>query len=161
MTKAAPFAAATTIFRSGSTLIIIPVLVAIDIGASTGGFTDVLLARGAARVYAVDVGYGQLAEKLRRDGKYETGNYGVDLSADSVGQAVADLAGAGATAVVLVHAGDELSVRDYLDEAAAIGAAVRRVLGGGVRTGDIAAAGGRAAGTAEITERIVAELQGG
>ncbi len=42
-------------------------LVAIDIGASTGGFTDVLLARGAARVYAVDVGYGQLAEKLRRD----------------------------------------------------------------------------------------------
>lgn len=46
-----------------------------------------------------------------------------------------------------------------VDEAAAIEAAVRRVLGGGVRTGDIAAAGGRAAGTAEITERIVAELQ--
>jgi 23S rRNA (cytidine1920-2'-O)/16S rRNA (cytidine1409-2'-O)-methyltransferase len=44
-------------------------LVAIDIGASTGGFTDVLLARGASRVYAVDVGYGQLAEKLRRDGR--------------------------------------------------------------------------------------------
>jgi 23S rRNA (cytidine1920-2'-O)/16S rRNA (cytidine1409-2'-O)-methyltransferase len=42
-------------------------LVAVDVGASTGGFTDVLLARGAARVYAVDVGYGQLAEKLRRD----------------------------------------------------------------------------------------------
>lgn len=41
--------------------------VAIDVGASTGGFTDVLLARGAQRVYAVDVGYGQLAEKLRRD----------------------------------------------------------------------------------------------
>jgi 23S rRNA (cytidine1920-2'-O)/16S rRNA (cytidine1409-2'-O)-methyltransferase len=41
--------------------------VAIDVGASTGGFTDVLLARGAARVYAVDVGYGQLAEKLRHD----------------------------------------------------------------------------------------------
>ncbi|MDP7642957.1 MAG: TlyA family RNA methyltransferase, partial [Alphaproteobacteria bacterium] len=40
---------------------------ALDIGASTGGFTDVLLARGAARVYAVDVGYGQLADKLRRD----------------------------------------------------------------------------------------------
>jgi 23S rRNA (cytidine1920-2'-O)/16S rRNA (cytidine1409-2'-O)-methyltransferase len=42
-------------------------LVAVDVGASTGGFTDVLLARGAARVYAVDVGYGQLAEKLRGD----------------------------------------------------------------------------------------------
>ncbi|HEY3333759.1 MAG TPA: TlyA family RNA methyltransferase [Candidatus Limnocylindrales bacterium] len=41
--------------------------VAADIGASTGGFTDVLLARGATRVYAVDVGYGQLAERLRHD----------------------------------------------------------------------------------------------
>lgn len=41
--------------------------VCLDVGASTGGFTDVLLQNGAARVYAVDVGYGQLAHKLRTD----------------------------------------------------------------------------------------------
>ncbi|MBI3419298.1 MAG: TlyA family RNA methyltransferase [Proteobacteria bacterium] len=42
-------------------------LVGLDIGASTGGFTDVLLKRGARRVYAVDVGYGQLAWEIRNN----------------------------------------------------------------------------------------------
>ena len=42
-------------------------LTAADIGASTGGFTDCLLQRGAAHVYAIDVGYGQLAWSLRQD----------------------------------------------------------------------------------------------
>jgi 23S rRNA (cytidine1920-2'-O)/16S rRNA (cytidine1409-2'-O)-methyltransferase len=64
--------------------------VCLDLGASTGGFTDVLLHHGAARVHAVDVGHGQLAWKLRSDPRvvvHEKTN-GRHLTADVLGEPV-------------------------------------------------------------------------
>lgn len=68
-----------------------------DLGASTGGFTDVLLQRGAARVHAVDVGYGQLHPRLRQDPRvvvHERVNARTlepSLLGEACGVAVADL----------------------------------------------------------------------
>lgn len=46
--------------------------VCLDVGASTGGFTDCLIQRGAVKVFAVDVGYGQLADKIRKDPRVDS-----------------------------------------------------------------------------------------
>jgi 23S rRNA (cytidine1920-2'-O)/16S rRNA (cytidine1409-2'-O)-methyltransferase len=68
--------------------------ICVDLGASTGGFTDVLLQRGALRVHAVDVGYGQLHARLRADPRvvlHERVNARELRLAEACGAAVADL----------------------------------------------------------------------
>jgi 23S rRNA (cytidine1920-2'-O)/16S rRNA (cytidine1409-2'-O)-methyltransferase len=68
-----------------------------DLGASTGGFTDLLLQRGAAKVHAIDVGYGQLHPKLRADARvkvherFNARELSQELLGESCAAAVADL----------------------------------------------------------------------
>ena len=91
-------------------------LVCLDVGASTGGFTDVLLQQGAARVHAVDVGHGQLAWKLRSDPRvvvHERTNarhLTREITGESVGALVCDASFIGLRTVLpaglaLCHAG--------------------------------------------------------
>ena len=80
--------------------------VALDAGASTGGFTDVLLKRGASKVIAVDVGYGQLAWELRQDPRVEihdrtnVRNLSREIIQDSADIVVADLSFISLTLVI-------------------------------------------------------------
>ncbi|MCD7722380.1 MAG: TlyA family RNA methyltransferase [Clostridiales bacterium] len=78
--------------------------VCMDVGASTGGFTDCMLQRGAKRVYAIDVGYGQLAWKLRCDDRvknFERTNFRY-LTAGEIGEKI-DFASVDVSFISLSH----------------------------------------------------------
>ncbi len=108
--------------------------VCLDVGASTGGFTDVLLARGAARVHAVDVGHGQLAWKLRADPRvvvHERTNARYLTSADiaePIGALVCDASFIGLATLLPARAGPVRAggVGGRADQAAVRGRARRR-----------------------------------
>jgi 23S rRNA (cytidine1920-2'-O)/16S rRNA (cytidine1409-2'-O)-methyltransferase len=118
--------------------------VALDLGASTGGFTTELLARGATRVYAVDAGHGQLLGKLRQDPRVvnlERTNLGevelpepaevvtIDLAYLALARAVPQLAriplALGADAVALVKPMYELGLQTAPHDDASLAAALR------------------------------------
>lgn len=126
--------------------------VCLDLGASTGGFTQVLLERGAAKVYAVDVGHGQLHERVRTDPRVVSleGVNGRDLTAELIPEPIElivsdvsfvsilkvidpalGLAVPGADAVILIKPQFEVG-REYVgkggivtDDAASAGAVLR------------------------------------
>lgn len=104
--------------------------VAIDVGASTGGFTDVLLRRGARKVYAIDVGYGQLAWSLRTDPRVvaieRTNMREMELSMipEAVDLATIDVSFISLT-LVLPRVVDVLRAHDFADDAKWIVALVK------------------------------------
>jgi 23S rRNA (cytidine1920-2'-O)/16S rRNA (cytidine1409-2'-O)-methyltransferase len=131
--------------------------VALDLGASSGGFTSALLAGGASRVYAVDAGHGQLLGSLRQDGRVvnlEATNLAdvdarlvpepvevvtVDLSFVSLARALPQIDGAilatGAELVALVKPMFELALPRPPESSAQLDEAVRRAVAGIERAG--------------------------
>jgi 23S rRNA (cytidine1920-2'-O)/16S rRNA (cytidine1409-2'-O)-methyltransferase len=134
-------------------------LIALDVGASTGGFTDCLLQRGASRVYAVDVGYGQLDWRLRQDPRVvviERANIrylALDLVPDPVDLAVIDVSFISLTLVLP-------AVMRFLAGSAAVIALVKpqfEVGKGQVGRGGIVRDPGR---RRDVTEKVLARARG-